>query len=244
MTLVDDEAVNARLDAIRIRKAAWSKANRDKTRLYRKKSYAKNREKELAKNKERDRLTRIKKPEYFANVMRRYRERHPEKVAKAQKKYDATRRKEKAISLRAWRKKNPERVKEFERRRAEKHPNRRSESYAKNKEKEKAATRVWCRANPEKAAAINTKNQHKRRARKALSEDNYTLAQIRSLREAIGGKCALCRLKGRMTVDHIVPLARGGSNGIRNIQFLCKPCNSKKQDKDPIDFAQQLGMLL
>jgi hypothetical protein len=31
-----------------------------------------------------------------------------------------------------------------------------------------------------------------------------------------------------MTSDHIVPLSRGGKNGVENMQTMCKPCNEKK----------------
>ena len=44
--------------------------------------------------------------------------------------------------------------------------------------------------------------------------------------------CVSCEAKGRVTaareVDHIKPLAAGGSNAADNLQALCKPCHSRK----------------
>jgi 5-methylcytosine-specific restriction endonuclease McrA len=37
-------------------------------------------------------------------------------------------------------------------------------------------------------------------------------------------------------VDHVVALARGGSNTRDNIQILCRSCNSAKQDRDNSEF--------
>jgi 5-methylcytosine-specific restriction protein A len=44
--------------------------------------------------------------------------------------------------------------------------------------------------------------------------------------------CAHCRREGRVSaatdVDHIVPLWRGGSNDLANLQPLCGPCHAVK----------------
>lgn len=32
----------------------------------------------------------------------------------------------------------------------------------------------------------------------------------------------------RLTIDHIVPLARGGSDDLSNKQLLCEKCNQNK----------------
>ena len=42
------------------------------------------------------------------------------------------------------------------------------------------------------------------------------------------GWCVRCMSMKRLTVDHIVPIARGGTNDLSNLQTLCQPCNSRK----------------
>lgn len=39
--------------------------------------------------------------------------------------------------------------------------------------------------------------------------------------------------KSELTIDHIVPKSRGGTNDWKNIITSCKPCNGKKADKTP-----------
>ena len=46
-----------------------------------------------------------------------------------------------------------------------------------------------------------------------------------------GYTCRLCRTSGgRLEVDHIVPVAKGGSDSLLNLQTLCYPCNRGKRD--------------
>jgi 5-methylcytosine-specific restriction enzyme A len=43
--------------------------------------------------------------------------------------------------------------------------------------------------------------------------------------------CRLCKSTGvPLEVDHVVPVARGGSDALDNLQTLCVPCNRGKRD--------------
>ena len=42
------------------------------------------------------------------------------------------------------------------------------------------------------------------------------------------GSCVYCGSTSQLTVDHVIPLCRGGTHGIENYQCLCWPCNRKK----------------
>ena len=44
-------------------------------------------------------------------------------------------------------------------------------------------------------------------------------------------RCVLCGSHKRLVIDHIHPVAKGGSNHPDNLQTLCWPCNSKKSDR-------------
>jgi len=45
-----------------------------------------------------------------------------------------------------------------------------------------------------------------------------------------GGKCADCNAHEYLEYDHIIPVAKGGSNADANVQLLCRRCNLKKSD--------------
>lgn len=43
-----------------------------------------------------------------------------------------------------------------------------------------------------------------------------------------GKSCLCCGTDKNLSLDHIIPIHKGGKNEIDNLQPLCKPCNSKK----------------
>jgi 5-methylcytosine-specific restriction endonuclease McrA len=81
---------------------------------------------------------------------------------------------------------------------------------------------------------------HRRRARLAAAAGTYTTAEWEALCR-LYDRCPACLrewhtiptkgAKTVITVDHIVPISRGGSNSIENIQPLCYACNSRKGSK-------------
>lgn len=46
-----------------------------------------------------------------------------------------------------------------------------------------------------------------------------------------GKRCLCCGNEENMSLDHVIPVIKGGENNVDNLQPLCKSCNSKKGTK-------------
>lgn len=78
-------------------------------------------------------------------------------------------------------------------------------------------------------ASDRTIEDNNRRALELKAEGQYTLEQWYEVCKLYDNKCLRCRRPDvKLTQDHVVPLSRGGTNWISNIQPLCGPCNSSK----------------
>lgn len=57
--------------------------------------------------------------------------------------------------------------------------------------------------------------------------------------------CYWCgvRCDDEPTVDHYYPLSKGGSHELDNLVIACRKCNTRKNAKDPYEFAISVGRL-
>jgi 5-methylcytosine-specific restriction endonuclease McrA len=199
---------------------AWRAANREKVLAQERARRKANPEKE----KEKKRKTYLKHQEKALAYAAKYREENREKIRAAAKPKDAE------YGAR-WRAKHPE--------------------------KARACGQAWKIANPERRKATqaaylqNNKarhlaNIHNRRARKQAAGGELSKGLADRLYFLQKGKCACCGkpLGGKYELDHIIPLARGGSNTDDNIQLLTPKCNRQKGAKDPVQFMQARGKLI
>lgn len=111
-----------------------------------------------------------------------------------------------------------------------------------NREKRRVIYKTWYDKNPE-AVRSNAQN---RRCREKLAIGTLSQDISKKLFKLQKGKCPCCNkpLGNDYHIDHIVPLARGGSNTDDNVQLLKSICNLQKHAKHPIDFMQSKGFLL
>jgi len=158
-------------------------------------------------------------PELHKQRSRRWREKHLEEAKAQAKAYRQANRETEAARLRRWRK----------------------TPYGKVAYRE--ACRKWALRNPETAGAIRV-----RRA-KAEDEGNATPELIQAKWEASNKACCLCgdpinpgiRSPDPMslTVEHKIPIARGGRHDIDNIDFAHRVCNSSKGARTTEEYKER-----
>jgi len=181
------------------------------------------------------RLHRIKfyrrNPEAEIAAVKAYYRANRKKIRARANAYDAANPDKKRAFFRAW----------YERNR-EKRAKQKAEERKANPEVVRSRYKRWAAANPEQVQA----NNRRRHARKKGAEGRHSGAEVKDLLLRQRARCASCAasLKPGYHVDHIVPLSKGGTNWITNIQLLCPTCNHRKWAKDPLRWAREIGRLL
>lgn len=115
-----------------------------------------------------------------------------------------------------------------------------------NREHVYAMQKAWRERNPDKYEAQRRKywasekgklyarmKTQQRRVRKA-PDAPVTLEQVQALM-ARQKHCYYCRkpftAERKATLDHVIPLAKGGAHDISNLVLACRPCNAGKRDR-------------
>lgn len=204
---------------------------------YAKQHRANNKERLRERQKESKRRSNIKNREKIREYNLRYRAENRERVIALCKRW----RTENADQVREYRKRyyaqNRERVLAAFKRWSSENRERRCE-YSRqyriaNLEAVKERARRWCKAHPDLVVQYATR----RRIRLANAEGSHTHQEWLAVVWAQQFCCAHCGSYELLTRDHIVPITKGGSDYISNIQGLCRSCNSRKKDKMPDDLV-------
>ena len=106
--------------------------------------------------------------------------------------------------------------------------------------------REYRTASPEKFRMWDRERRVKRKAQINATVDKITAKQWSDINAAFQHHCVYC-LKpfARLTMDHIIPLSRGGDHTAANIVPACSRCNSSKNARHHLDFvARKFGRLV
>lgn len=149
--------------------------------------------------------------------------------------YYRANRDERLQKMKAWKDARRPELREQRRKRYHADPETERASHRKWLKKNRERTRVYARSHNRKpeVRARRAEVQRARFHRSRGAPGVFTTADIARLRKSQHDRCYYCGKKQKLTVDHIVPLSRGGSNSPDNIVLACRSCNSSKNDRLP-----------
>ena len=102
--------------------------------------------------------------------------------------------------------------------------------YRDNKAQALAAAKLYRMLNPDYVHRSNTIRSRRVRMAPGFCSVESWLSRV----AYYGWKCVYCGKdlsKRTLTIDHRIPLSKGGSHWPSNLAPSCKPCNSRKKDK-------------
>ena len=111
-----------------------------------------------------------------------------------------------------------------------------------NKEKRNAYDRRWRAENKDKVLAYRKTEVYKAarvrvsHSRRSRVSERIDRASWENRLDYYGGKCVYCNTENDITIEHRIPISRGGTNLPANLVPACKSCNCKKGTKTETEF--------
>ena len=106
-----------------------------------------------------------------------------------------------------------------------------------NTQKMREASRAWALAHPESKRL----SENKRRA--AKQGNGIFLISKRDLARLLASSCHNCGSQNNITLDHVIPISRGGRHSVGNLQPLCGSCNSSKNNRTITEWKHSKNLL-
>jgi 5-methylcytosine-specific restriction endonuclease McrA len=72
----------------------------------------------------------------------------------------------------------------------------------------------------------HAERQHRRRA--LMQNNGVYFISDKEIKKLYSSSCFYCGSKDQITLDHIIPIIKGGTHSIGNLTAACKSCNSSK----------------
>lgn len=99
--------------------------------------------------------------------------------------------------------------------------------------------------------ASRAKNKEKQRPfknerqirRSRIQNARTFLILPKEIKKLYNQPCAACGVEDNQSMDHIIPLSRGGSHSIGNLMTLCRSCNSSKHARTIVEWRQGKSLL-
>jgi len=100
----------------------------------------------------------------------------------------------------------------------------------------------WFKAYTKSESYKTAQRNHRHRKRTAERAGFVSKNEWAALLEASGFSCRYCGKTGcEITMDHLIPVSKGGKHCITNIAPACRSCNSGKNAISAIDYLSKKG---
>lgn len=115
----------------------------------------------------------------------------------------------------------------------DRNPQHASEYYFRNREKYVEYNKYF--RSTDRGKLSHVLSEHRRNKRAKSVENDLSIEDVDFLLSLQDNKCAMCgeefTKRNSYTLDHIVPLSKGGGLTLGNVQLLHQPCNASKGTK-------------